>query len=577
MLASHGIFINRKKCKLGLDQVHYLGHVVGPDGFRPDDGRVQAIRSFQVPGSKVELQRFLGMLNYYRRILPGCAGILEPLHAAVTLAGKSKMVGWNSSCQSAFEEAKSSLANATLLCHLNPFSTMALSVDASDVALGAELAQRDCLGEWKPIAFFSRRLQPTERKYSAFDRELLAIFSAIKHFRHFLEGRRFTVFTDHKPLTSALSSSTDRSLRHTRHLSFIAEFTSDIQHVAGKMNVVADALSRPSPDPDPVAKVTAIDFFPSSVNFKSLAEAQRRLPPSPDSSSLQLEAVPWRGVDMLCDISTGRLRPLVPPEFRFTIFSAIHDLSHPGPRPSHRLVSSRFVWPNMKKDIKEFCRNCHPCQAAKIARHVSAPVVKFAPAERRFGSLHVDLVGPLPPSEGYRYLFTMVNRFSRWPEAVPLADASAISCCRAFIHTWTSPFGVPDDVVTDRGAQFTGQWWRELMEHLGISHHTTTAFHPQSNGLVERMHRQMKGALKARLDSDPEWMDQLPWVMLGLRAAWREGTDSSSAESLYGTTLRLPGQFIPGTESPPTSQDAFLAELQKKMHSLSSFPSDHHS
>ena len=87
----------------------------------------------------------------------------------------------------------------------------------------------------------------------------------------------------------------------------------------------------------------------------------------------------------------------------------------------------------------------------------------------------------------------------------------------------------------------------------------------------------MKGALKARLDSDPEWMDQLPWVTLGLRAAWREGTDSSSAESLYGTTLRLPGQFIPGTETPPTSQDAFLAELQKKMHSLSLFPSDHHS
>ena len=104
-------------------------------------------------------------------------------------------------------------------------------MDASDVALGAELAQKDCQGDWRPKAFFSKRLQKPERKYSAFDRELLAINSAIKHFRHFLEGRTFTVFTDHKPLTFALSSSVDRSPRQTRQLSFVAEFTSDIQHI----------------------------------------------------------------------------------------------------------------------------------------------------------------------------------------------------------------------------------------------------------------------------------------------------------------------------------------------------------
>ena len=138
----------------------------------------------------------------------------------------------------------------------------------------------------------------------------------------------------------------------------------------------------------------------------------------------------------------------------------------------------------------------------------------FCPAERHFGSLHVDLVGPLPPSEGCRYLFTMLDRLSCWPEAVPLVDATATTCCRAFIRSWISRFGILDEVITDRDAQFTGQQWREMMENLGISHTTTTAFHPQSNGLVERMHRQMKGALKVRLDNDPEWMDQLAWVCL---------------------------------------------------------------
>ena len=124
---------------------------------------------------------------------------------------------------------------ATLLSHLNPFSGTALTVDASDVALGAELAQRDCSGSWRPIAFFSTQLQQAERKYSAFNRELLAMYAAVKHFRHFLKGRAFTIFTDHKPLTFALASTSDRSPRQTHHLSFIAEFRNNIKHVSANV------------------------------------------------------------------------------------------------------------------------------------------------------------------------------------------------------------------------------------------------------------------------------------------------------------------------------------------------------
>ena len=129
--------------------------------------------------------------------MPACSEALEPLHAAVTAAGKSKKIDWSELCQTSLDDTKASLVRAMLLNHPNPFSSTALSVDASDYALGAELAQKDRQGSWRPIAFFSRRLKPAERKYSAFDRELLAIFSSIKHFRHFLEGRSFTVFTDH--------------------------------------------------------------------------------------------------------------------------------------------------------------------------------------------------------------------------------------------------------------------------------------------------------------------------------------------------------------------------------------------
>ena len=127
-----------------------------------------------------------------------------PLHAAVANAGKLKTIQWSEECSEAFSTAKTALLEATLLVHPNPFSATALTVDASDKAVGAELAQKDKSGLWRPITFFSCWLQAAEQKYSAFDRELLAIYSSIKHFRHFLEGRAFTVFTDHKPLTLSL-------------------------------------------------------------------------------------------------------------------------------------------------------------------------------------------------------------------------------------------------------------------------------------------------------------------------------------------------------------------------------------
>ena len=162
--------------------------------------------------------------------------------------------------------------------------------------------------------------------------------------------------------------------------------------------MVADALSRHTEKPTSVA---SLELQSHEIDFDVLAAAQAGLQDELMDSSLKLEAVPWRGTRVLCDTSTGTFRPVVPVSFRRQIFNALHGLSHPGPRPSQRLISARYVWPGMKKDVNAWCKSCHPCQAAKVARHVSAPVTRFEPAERRFGSIHINLVGPLPPSEGF--------------------------------------------------------------------------------------------------------------------------------------------------------------------------------
>ena len=161
-----------------------------------------------------------------------------------------------------------------------------------------------------------------------------------------------------------------------------------------------------------------------------------------------------------------------------------------------------------------------------------------------------DIVGPLPPSQGYTYLLTCVDRYTRWPEAIPLTTITAEAVAQAFISGWISRFGVPSTIATDRGRQFESQLWTNLMALLGIKRSRTTSYHPQANGMVERFHRQLKAALKAQPKSD-DWMLSLPLILLGIRTALKQDISSTAAELVYGTTLRLPGEFF--TPSPTTS------------------------
>ena len=165
---------------------------------------------------------FLGMVNFYHQFLPGLAGHLHPLHEACK--GRRRAITWSDDCQIAFDTAKSSLASAALLEHPTNGCKLVITVDASDFAVGGSLDQfRD--GSWHPLAFFSKKLTTAKRKYATFDRELLALvalYLGIKQFRHYIEGRSFIAFTDHKLLVGAMTNAVDRSPRQTRHLSFVA-------------------------------------------------------------------------------------------------------------------------------------------------------------------------------------------------------------------------------------------------------------------------------------------------------------------------------------------------------------------
>ena len=150
-----------------------------------------------------------------------------------------------------------------------------------------------------------------------------------------------------------------------------------------------------------------------------------------------------------CDVSAGAIRPVVLDSFRKDVFHKLHFLSHPGIKSTIRLISQRFVWPKMKKDIRAWVRECTVCQANKIHRHNCSEFKSYALPTARFQEIDMDIVGPLPPSNGYKYLLTAIDRFTRFLTAVPIKDCTAQSVIDAFLHSYIAYFGVPKVIITD--------------------------------------------------------------------------------------------------------------------------------
>jgi len=577
-LAEYGLVINVEKCVFCVDEVEFLGHKVSADGVFPSAEKVEAIKKFELPVTQKDLRRFLSTLNFYRRFIKNAAEDQHKLNKFLKGKGKSNLpIQWSPETMQAFENCKNSIIESAYLAHHVPGVELGLMVDASSFSIGGAVHQR-IEDNWQPLGFFSRALNEAQKKYSTYDRELLAIYESVKHFRYLLEARDFTIFTDHKPLTTAFKQNLDKATPlQCRYLNFISQFSTDIQHVPGKENVTADMLSRINElrSPMPIDFDQIADTQESDSEILKLFNS-KMVDSKPFSLKLKRIMLPIAKKPLVCDVSTDNIRIYVPKQYRHRVFLQYHALSHPGIRCSRNLISKQYVWKNLNQDVAEFVRSCNGCQKSKVQKHTKSVVGRFSQPSERFQHVHLDIVGPLPISNGYRYILTMVDRFSKWPEAIPIVDQSALEVAKAFYSNWICRFGVPVKTTTDRGRNFESELFHQLHMLFGISRIHTTSYNPKANGLVERLHRTMKAAIMALVTKSHDWTNVLPTVLFGIRTALREDINCTAAEMLYGSTLRLPGDFFIPTTKKPIKEIEFVQDLKKTMYNLSPATVNHH-
>lgn len=540
--------VNLRKCTFAASEVTYLGHVVSAEGVHPDPRKVSAIKEFPIPRNAREVRSFLGLASYYRRFIPAFAQRAKPL-TELTRAGV--VFSWGEPQQGAFENLKTALTSDLVLAYPDFTRPFVLSTDASGVALGAVLSQVHG-GSERPVCFASRQLKGPEHNYSATERELLAVVWATKLFRCYLLGRRFKLVTDHSALRWLLSLR-DPSSKLTRWALRLEEFDYEVEHKPGAKHKNADALSRAVAGISSSYPLTRQDIRGAQLKDPWCRDIIRRQGHGKGEVKEDAEGL-WYIVD---GAEGNDWRLLVPEPLRRTLIEHHHSkpwAGHPGVDRTLAVLRGSFVWPNLEKDVKEFVSKCHRCAQRKSPNSLKVPLEEPYMATGPFEQVSLDIFGPLPRSKrGHRYLLTFIDNFTRYAEAVPLYEQTAQETAVAFVETIVTRHGVPRRLLTDQGRNFVSSLFKETCRALGTKKLQTTAYHPECNGMVERLHRTITDSIAHFVRRDGrDWDRWVPYALMAYRAIPHSSTGFSPNRLLFGRELVTPFGCWLGPNQMPT-------------------------
>ncbi|XP_043475954.1 uncharacterized protein LOC122507359 [Leptopilina heterotoma] len=283
-LRNANLHLQPDKCEFLRPEVGYLGHIIDKNGVRPDPRKIIAVKNFPIPKTTKNIKQFLGLAGYYRRFIENFSKIAHPLNQ---LLKKDTPFIWSDKQQLAFDTLKQHLCEEPLLQRPDFSQPFVLTTDASGYAIGGILSQGK-IGKDKPIAYASRSLSDTEKKYDTYEKEALAIIFCVSHFRPYLYGRKFTLVTDHKPLVW-FQNSKDPCSRVSRWRLKLAEYNYEVVYKAGKMNVNADALSRnPIPNEEELFRNQKVLDDDTFLTFGDNKKSSENIHDSNNTSTLLL-------------------------------------------------------------------------------------------------------------------------------------------------------------------------------------------------------------------------------------------------------------------------------------------------
>ena len=547
------LILNPDKCHFFRTSVVLLGFVINSRGKQIDPTKLVNMHEWDYPTTSKQIQHYLGFFNFFREFIPVFSTLAAPLER---LRNQTKPFQLDKLQRRSFDSFKRLLACAPILCFPNFSLPFYVATDASNVGIGAVLYQLP-EGTEHPekvayISFMARSLQPSERKYSATKKEMLAIAFALSKFNHYLKGRKFTLYTDHRALTY-LFTQKHTSIVMSGWQDVILEYDFDIVYRPGILNILPDHLSRLFPK----------ELWPKEQQLDDLLATTSIVPT--DAEPMHITSC-YMHVLQEDNVST---RAEVPEEQRNTVMAEAHGPGHFGGQQMVKTIHANDqTWPRLINSCLDYVKRCHACQRYNISRKGYHPL-KSIHAELPGDHIAIDLAGPFPASaqtdskgvtKTYTYLLVVVDVCTRFVYLRALVDKSAITVAKE-LFTIFCDIGFPKILQSDNGTEFVNAVLTVLTEQMQVQHRLITPYHPRANGVAECNVKTSVEIIRKAIQGNPnQWAEQVPVVQLSMNTRVVDLHRSSPYSLFFARRYSGIGNFT-DTESQLMNSDQLLERL----------------